>query len=90
VKGLRPSGAFIVGFYRFFNLEKALVLAGVVALVGVVLIAAVFLHWRASGYGPLDYAHTLRSVIPGVTLVALAVQTVLSSFMVSILSLQSK
>ncbi len=90
VKGLRPSGAFIVGFYRFFNLEKALVLSGAVALVGVVLIASVFLDWKAAGFGPLDYARTLRWVIPGVTLVALAVQSMLSSFMVSILSLESK
>jgi hypothetical protein len=90
VRGLRPSGAFIVGFYRLFNLEKALVLGGVVALVGVGLIASVFLGWRAEGFGPLDYARTLRSVIPGVTLVALAVQTILSSFMVSILSFESR
>jgi hypothetical protein len=90
VKGLRPSGAFIVGFYRFFNLEKALLLSAAVAVVGAALIAHVFIGWRAEGYGSLDYAHTLRAVIPGVTLVALAVQTMLSSFMVSILSLQSR
>ncbi len=90
VKGLRPSGAFIVGFYRFFNLEKALLLAAAVALMGAALIASVFLDWKAGGFGPLDYARTLRSVIPGVTLMALAVQTMLSSFMVSILSLESK
>jgi hypothetical protein len=38
----------------------------------------------------LDYGRTLRSVIPGVTLVALSAQVVFSSFMVSILSLESK
>jgi hypothetical protein len=90
VKGLQPSGAFIVGFYRLFNLEKALLGAGVLALVGLVLIASVFLEWRAGGFGPLAYARTLRIVIPGVTLVALAAQVVFSSFMVSILSLESK
>ena len=90
VKGLQPPGAFIVGFYRLFNLEKALLGAGVLALVGLALILSVFLDWRAGGFGPLDYAHTLRFVIPGVTLVALAAQVVFSSFMVSILSLESK
>jgi len=50
----------------------------------------VFLHWRAGGFGPLVYAQTLGAVIPGVTLVALAAQITFSSFMVSILSLESK
>jgi hypothetical protein len=90
VKGLTPAGAFIVKFYRFFDLEKALVLAAVVALAGLGMIGSVFLDWRAAGYGPLAYAHTLRSVIPGVTLVALSTQVAFSSFMISILSLESK
>ncbi len=90
VSGLRPAGSFIVGFYRFFNLERALVGAAVVSLFGLYLIAGVFLKWRAEGFGPLVYEHTLRSVIPGVTLVALSAQVAFSSFMVSILSLESK
>ncbi len=90
VEDLRPGNAFILGFYRHFNLEKAMVVAGGVALLGLVLIAAVFVDWRARGYGRLDYAHTLRIVIPGVTLVALAAQATISSFMVSILGLDRK
>jgi hypothetical protein len=90
VRGLRPPGSLIAGFFRFFTLEKALVGAGAVALAGAALIASVFLEWRAGGYGPLAYAHTLRYVIPGVTLVALSAQVVFSSFMVSILSLESR
>ncbi len=90
VSGLRPAGSFIVGFYRFFNLERALAGAAVVSLFGLYLIAGVFLKWRAEGFGPLVYEHTLRSVIPGVTLVALSAQVAFSSFMVSILSLESK
>jgi glycosyltransferase involved in cell wall biosynthesis len=90
VKGLRPPGTFIVRFYQLFNLEKALLIAGAVSLAGVLLIASVFLDWKAEGFGPLAYARTLRTVIPGVTLVAIAVQVMFSSFMVSILSLESK
>jgi len=90
VRGLRPAGAFITGFYRFFDLEKALVSAAVLALAGIALVTSVFLHWRAGGFGPLVYAQTLGVVIPGVTLVALAAQVMFSSFMVSILSLESK
>jgi len=38
----------------------------------------------------LDYAHTMRWVVPGVTLTALGFQTVLSSFFVSILGLKKQ
>ena len=89
-ESLRPPRAFILAFYRVFNLEKALVISGFVALAGLALIAKVFLGWRAQGYGPLDYAHTLRIVIPGVTLVALSAQSVISSFMVSVLGMDRK
>lgn len=90
VKGLRPPGALIRGFFSIFNLEKALIATGIVALAGLGLIASVFLDWRAGGYGPLVYEHTLRSVIPGVVLVALSAQVMFNSFMVSLLSLESK
>ena len=46
--------------------------------------------WRLAGFGPLDYAHTMRWVIPGVTLVALGVQTVLGSFFASVLGMARK
>jgi hypothetical protein len=90
VEDLRPPSAFIVNFYRHFNLERALLVAGAVALIGLSLVAKVCLQWRAGGYGSLDYAHTLRIVIPGVTLMALAAQAMMSSFMVSILGLDHK
>lgn len=42
----------------------------------------------ASGFGPMDYSHNMRWVIPGTTLTALGFQTVLSSFFVSILGMK--
>jgi len=90
VEGLRPSSAALMAFYRLFNLEKALLCASIIALVGLALIAVVYFDWRRGGYGPLDYSRTLRFVGPGVTLLALAAQTVFSSFMVSFLGLDRK
>jgi hypothetical protein len=46
--------------------------------------------WRLAGFGHLDYAHTMRFVIPGATLTALGVQIVLSSFFISILEMRRK
>jgi len=90
VEGFQPQGAALTRFYRLFNLEKALVASLLTGLVGLALVVNVWLEWRASGFGPLDYPHTLRRVIPGVTLMALAAQAIFSSFMVSMLGLDRK
>jgi hypothetical protein len=47
-------------------------------------------QWRATGFGRLDYAYTMRWVIPGATLTALGFQTILSSFFVSILGMRRR
>jgi hypothetical protein len=37
---------------------------------------------EAAGFGPLDYADTMRWVIPGASLTALGFQTILGSFFI--------
>ena len=89
-EGLLPPDPRLRRFLDLAQLEKGL-LAG---LVGCVLGAALLLvavnEWRLAGFGPLDYAHTMRRVIPGATLVALGVQVALSSFLVSLLAMQRR
>jgi len=43
-----------------------------------------------ASFGTLDYAQTMRLVVPGVTLTALGFQTILSSFFVSILGMSRR
>ena len=59
------------------NLERGLIVAGLALLVGIVLLLAAVNQWRLAGFGRLDYAHTMRLVVPGMTLTALGFQTVL-------------
>ncbi|MCS6927319.1 MAG: glycosyltransferase family 2 protein [Candidatus Binatia bacterium] len=86
-EGLLPDDPRLTRFIGLFSLEKGL-LMGLGAFVGGVglLVGAVY-QWSLTGFGQLDYAHTMRFVIPGATLTALGFQTVLSSFFVSILRL---
>ena len=49
-----------------------------------------FVEWMQADFGPLDYATTMRLVVPGVTLTALGFQTVLSSFFMSILGMNRR
>jgi uncharacterized membrane protein len=64
-----------------------MIAGGVAAMVGIVLLLLAIHKWRAEGFGELDYASTMRLVVPGVTLTALGFQTVLASFFVSVLAL---
>lgn len=61
-------------------------LGGVLAVAGeVALLLLAIARWADVDFGPLDYASTMRVVVPGVTLTALGFQTVLSSFFMGIL-----
>ena len=54
------------------------------------MLAVAVNQWRLVSFGHLDYAQTMRLVVPGVTLTALGFQTVFSSFFVSILGMHRK
>jgi hypothetical protein len=73
--------------FKIINLERGLLASAIATIAGLALLFAAFQQWRAVGYGPLDYARTMRLVIPGATLTALGVQTFLSSFFISILGM---
>lgn len=89
-EGLLPEDKRLRRFFQLVNLETGLLATGVVLLVGLYLLLTAVNEWRLAGFGPLNYAHTMRLVIPGSTLVALAFQTGLSSFFVSILGMRRK
>ncbi|HJU65062.1 MAG TPA: glycosyltransferase family 2 protein, partial [Gemmatimonadaceae bacterium] len=79
-EGLMPEDPRMMRMFHVITLEKGLI-GGVVALViGLLLLLGAVNQWRIRGFGPLDYAVTMRWVVPGVTLTALAFQTIFSSF----------
>jgi glycosyltransferase involved in cell wall biosynthesis len=86
-EGLLPEDPRIRRFFEVARLERGLLLgAAALAAGGALLFVAVW-QWRAAGFGDLDYARTMRWVVPGVTLAALGFQTVLASFLVSLLGM---
>ena len=89
-EGLLPTTRRVERFFTAFNLERGLVIGATAAVGGFVLLAIVLGQWAAVDFGPLDYRLTLRLTIPGVTLTALGVQTVLFSFFASILGLRRR
>jgi glycosyltransferase involved in cell wall biosynthesis len=89
-EGLLPEDPRLTRFFDLVNLERGLIMAATALLSGFVLLALAVNQWRLTSFGDLDYAHTMRLVVPGVTLTALGFQTVLSSFFVSILGLHRR
>ena len=89
-EGLMPEDPRITRFFELIDLGKGLVLGCGAFVAGVALLAGAVHQWQLAEFGPLDYARTMRWVIPGVTLAALGFQTVLSGFFVSILGMGRK
>jgi hypothetical protein len=89
-EGLIPEDPRLDRFFELVSLERGLVVAVTAVLVGLGLLLEAINQWRLVDFGHLDYATTMRWVIPGATLTALGFQTVLSSFFVSILGMHRR
>ena len=84
-EGFLPETKLLGWLSGVVTLERGLLLGSTTLLAGAALLVAAVAQWQAAGFGRLDYAHTMRWVIPGVTLTALGFQTVLASFFVAVL-----
>jgi len=89
-EGLLPEDPRIMRFYQLVPLETGLMIGTAALLAGGVLLLQSVNQWRAAGFGPLDYARTMRWVIPGMTLFTLGFQTIMSSFFASILGMRRR
>ena len=89
-EGFLPKDPRVDRFFKIIYLERGLAVGTVTFLAGLILLGAAVLQWKSTHFGRLDYAVTMRWVIPGATLTALGFQTVLSSFFVSILGMKRR
>lgn len=85
-----PADYFSTRARHIFTLERGLILGTLALLGGIALILKVMFQWWGSGFGPLDYSASMRWVVPGFTLSSLGFQTLLGSFMISILGMRRK
>lgn len=74
-------------FQRHFNLEKGLLLGGIAFLVGSVIMLLIFIEWFSSDFGTLL---RIRESILAMTLLVIGLQTMFSSFFISLLFLEKK
>jgi glycosyltransferase involved in cell wall biosynthesis len=87
-EGLLPEDPRLKTLFNYIKLETGILAGVLLLLAGIGLSVYALSFWSATSFGPLDPSRTLRLVIPAVTLIALGLQTVLSSFFLSILGLE--
>jgi len=87
-EGLLPEDPRLNKLFRYVTLETGLIAGGLLFFGGLALSLYALNSWGAHSFGPLDPSHTLRLVIPAVALITLGLQTILSSFFLSILGLK--
>jgi len=87
-EGLLPEDPRLKTLFRYIKLETGILAGALVLATGIGLSIYALSFWSATSFGPLDPSRTLRLVIPAVTAIALGLQTVLSSFFLSILGLE--
>ena len=85
-----PESPGFRGFFRIFTLERGLLIGAAAFFFGLALLSGAVVQWWRADWGRLDYAHTMRWVVPGATLAALGFQTVMSGFFISILGLKRR
>ncbi len=87
-EGLLPEDPRMNTLFRYVKLETGIVAGSLLFVGGLALSVYAFSAWSATSFGPLDPSVTLRLVIPAATLIMIGLQTILSSFFLSILGLK--
>ncbi len=86
--GLMPAEPWVEKLARWVSLERGVIAGALLGLGGLALLAYAILAWQAAGFGNMDYQHSMRRIIPAVSLIMLGVQVVFNSFFASVVSLR--
>ncbi len=87
---LLPPDPRIERTTRLLSMEVGIVTGGLLLVAGLAASAYAVGFWGRAAFGPLDPAVSLRIVVPAVTALVLGLQTVFSSFFLSVLGLKTK
>jgi len=87
--GLLPEDPKLGRLFKIFTLEKGIVLGLLILVGGIFLLARAVWVWRQADFGQLAPEENMRRLIPAATLVVLGIQTVFSSFFMSVLGLKT-
>lgn len=81
------SDKVIEWFLKHFNLERGIVIGALVTLVGLGINLYILIRWITTNFGPLS---EVRTGLAGLTFMVIGIQTIFSSFFLSILGIRKK
>jgi glycosyltransferase involved in cell wall biosynthesis len=87
-EGLLPRDERLERMRSRLPLDRVLAVGTLVVLAGLVLLGLAVNEWRVVHFGELDYADTMRLVVPGVTVVVMGFLTMLAAFFISVLMMR--
>ena len=89
-EGLLPEDPKLTRVFKIFTLEKGIVAGLLVLLAGLVMFLRALWLWKQANFGILPSTEeNLRRLIPAATLILLGVQSIFSSFFMSVLGLKT-
>ena len=89
-EGFLPEDPKLSRAFKIFTLEKGIVAALLILLAGLVMFARALWLWQQANFGLLPSTEeNLRRLIPAATLILLGIQSVFSSFFMSVLGLKT-
>jgi glycosyltransferase involved in cell wall biosynthesis len=89
-EGLLPEDPRLNRAFRYITLETGLTVGGLLLALGIAGSVFAVSGWASVRFGALDAGHMLRIVMPSVFALTLGVQTICSSFFLSILGLRRR
>jgi glycosyltransferase involved in cell wall biosynthesis len=88
-QGLTENDAFVERLLRHFNLERGLIFGSLLLLIGLVVYAFIVRDWLDTA-AVFNVTMELRRALLGMTMMILGVQTIFSSFFLSILGIKKQ
>ena len=88
-EGLLPQDPKVSKVFKTLTLEKGICCGLFILALGVGLLLRSLWVWKRAGYGLLPYAENMARLLPAVTLIVVSIQTIFSSFFMSVLGLKT-
>lgn len=89
-EGLLPPDPTLDKLFQYITLEVGLAVGTLQMVAGLTTSVYAVSAWGSKHFGPLDYSHTMRMVIPSMLFITLGAQTVFASFFMSVLGLRRR
>src|SRR6516165_8170540 len=87
-EGFLPAEPKVQRLLARLSLERGIFLGAAVGLAGLIGLVFSLLYWNGRKFGPLNYEHSLRLMIPSVTALVVSCQVILGTFFLSILGIK--